>query len=347
MDFNKYYEKLPKKIKESEKILLYCIKLSKKLRKISRKKPIQPNNTMNFLFKHTNIETKGPFRQTQIIYTELLKFIDNICEKYDLDYFLGYGTLLGAYRHNGFIPWDDDCDIIMMREDYNKFLEILPQEINQYDYLKEEIAVTRLIGAKENYFKEFNTIYDESLGHFDFYDKTNDAHKLFLQIGFIKPLIKLDIFTYEYLKEEYVNYYNDYYLGHKLYFRKLLLKPDFSFEKEYNERYQKLGFTLHETKYIGEGLDGSDVDNFGAYETDIILPTKRITFENYSLKCPNKPQELLKIWYGETYMDIPSELDIHDYIPYSRTLFKSEDEMENKFNEIIENLREINNNFKK
>lgn len=348
MNLHKYYEKLPKKLKESEELLLLLIKMSKKFRKIgSNTPPAEENSMLNFLFKNTNIKTEGTIRLIQLLYIELLKFIDNVCEKYNLDYFLSYGTLLGAYRHEGFIPWDDDCDIIMMREDYNKFLEILPQEINKYEFLKKEIAITRLIGAKENYFKEFHTIYDESLGHYDFFNKTNNAHKLFLQIGFIKPLIKLDIFTYEYIKEDHVKYFNDNLFGHKLYFRKLLLKNNFDFDKEYNERCVKLGFTSQKTRFIGEGLDGSDVDNFDACKTDVIYPLKTMKFENYDFKCPNKPEELLKLWYGDTFMNIPSKIDIHNYSDHNLTLFNSEKEMNEKFNEIIEKLREINSNFEK
>ena len=52
-----------------------------------------------------------------------------ICEKYDLHWWADYGTLLGAYRHGGFVPWDDDIDVGMMRKDYDKFLEIAPQEL--------------------------------------------------------------------------------------------------------------------------------------------------------------------------------------------------------------------------
>ena len=64
---------------------------------------------------------------------EILIEIDRICEKYKLRYFIDYGNLLGAIRHKGFIPWDDDIDIMMMRKDYEIFAEVanaeLPKEL--------------------------------------------------------------------------------------------------------------------------------------------------------------------------------------------------------------------------
>lgn len=61
---------------------------------------------------------------------QLLKEIKNICEKHNLRYFLTAGTLIGAIRHKGFIPWDDDIDIVMPRKDYDSFLKIYKNEYN-------------------------------------------------------------------------------------------------------------------------------------------------------------------------------------------------------------------------
>lgn len=58
---------------------------------------------------------------------DIMKKIHKFCVENDIKYFMAYGTLIGAMRHNGFIPWDDDIDIWMKRIDYDKFLELFPK----------------------------------------------------------------------------------------------------------------------------------------------------------------------------------------------------------------------------
>lgn len=67
------------------------------------------------------------------IQLDMLKKFMEVCDKHGLKYFLTAGSMLGAVRHNGFIPWDDDIDIGMLRDDYNKLLEIADKEF-KYPY---------------------------------------------------------------------------------------------------------------------------------------------------------------------------------------------------------------------
>lgn len=74
------------------------------------------------------------FEENRKIQVEILLEFAAFCEKNNLQYFLAYGTLLGAVRHKGFIPWDDDIDVSMPRPDYDKFIKLYKEQMTDSRY---------------------------------------------------------------------------------------------------------------------------------------------------------------------------------------------------------------------
>ena len=82
-----------------------------------KKNETDRDHHMEHVYQISNLELK----QLQRIELEMLVELDRICRKHHIEYSLDGGTLLGAVRHSGFIPWDNDADVIMLRKEYQKF----------------------------------------------------------------------------------------------------------------------------------------------------------------------------------------------------------------------------------
>ena len=112
-------------------------------------------------------------RDTQNLMLPVLVFIDKICREHNLRYSLAYGTLIGAIRHKGFIPWDDDIDILMPRPDYEKLQNIIKNmNSDEFGIMDsndlDSFYVTRMakIFNKKTYLKEFPHKYILEYGAF-------------------------------------------------------------------------------------------------------------------------------------------------------------------------------------
>ena len=126
----------------------------------------------------------GMMKRVWAAQLEVLSEIDKVCRKHNIKWFADCGTLLGAVRHGGYIPWDDDMDICMLRDDYERFLKVAQDE------LPEEYIVFNC------HFEEFFDLYISRVtnGHGLNFDKDflNKYHECYLPIG-------IDVFPLDYL----------------------------------------------------------------------------------------------------------------------------------------------------
>lgn len=116
---------------------------------------------------------------------EVLLVVDEVCRRNDLQYFAYAGTLLGAVRHQGFIPWDDDIDICLKRDEYDRLIRLLPQELPQGFVVAGMYAADERLQNAANV-PQLRVIADETLWNF------NDYMKRFH--GFPYQRVGIDIF---------------------------------------------------------------------------------------------------------------------------------------------------------
>lgn len=117
----------------------------------------------------------------------LLQEVARICEKYNLSYFVYGGTLLGTIRHKGFIPWDDDMDIAMLRKDYEIFMEKAKEELNTSNY---HLQVSEQFGEVYEGFARLRDNNSTAIIRKD--SKRNCNHGIFIDIFPLDNLVEDD-----------------------------------------------------------------------------------------------------------------------------------------------------------
>ncbi len=261
--------------------------------------------------------TNSKLRKVQLTELKILEKVDEICKNNNINYFLIGGTLLGAVRHKGFIPWDDDIDIGMLREDYEKFINVcLKNGALGKDYY------LHCNESDDNYFipfikvKKNNTTFNEKS-----LENINTHKGIFLDIFPYDNVPKPRSFC-EKLQAIIVRSTSDaIYLKYKVYklrtMRRKIFVVVFSLFsvrqlKKINKFFSCI-YNKKNTDYI-ISLAGSS-----GYEDEILLkrkvfPLKKIEFENKMFYAMNDNVYYLSKLYGN-YMKLPPKNERRTHMP--------------------------------
>ncbi len=253
----------------------------------------------------------GPLKWLQELNLEFLRLIDAICVAHDLPYWLDCGTLLGAVRHGGFIPWDDDIDLAMQRADYWRFLPVLENELNRLGLDDCTTFSRHRQNAKE--------------------PRVDSGH---LQIGVRTPgyiAAMLDVFPYDFVTAEgAARLERTPFRAAVLGYRQAQIEDgSFPFAELRGraatrgsevsrtelamlaEHSAPLGIVLEgETEFLAPGLDSNWY--YRAVPVDQVLPLSQVRFSGAEYPAPAHVRKYLVGEYGESYLDLPGIVAVHD-----------------------------------
>ena len=248
---------------------------------------------------------ENELRSCQLKQLEILKIFDRICRKHNLRYWIDGGTLLGAVRHKGFIPWDDDLDVAMPSEDYKKLDQIIQSELPDHLFWQTpKTDPTMPYGCTK--IRDLNSFYVEFRDDF-----TLPYHKgvfidIFEMIDYPSLPNKWTRFLLKRISRSFAILRNKRYLN----FHSILEIPYFCCI------YCALKPIWNILNLVSkkENLSYLPLVNSGGwvYPVKSIFPLTTIKFENIEFPAPCNPDSVLKILYGD-YMTLPpvEERQIH------------------------------------
>lgn len=255
------------------------------------------NQTREKLRKQYNPEGSD-LRTLQMRMLEILKCVDAICQKHNIPYWLSSGTVLGAVRHGGFIPWDDDVDIELLREDYLKLLEILPQELpsnyvlhtretdSEYVYLFAKVRDTHSYIEEKNVFnKDF--LYKGAFIDIFPLESTSRGLRKIADVCYNRMCFSI-------VRKSKVNrlFKVNYWLLTNIMF------PFFRLISPLNDKG-----IVHHTYGVGWLNNERRLSE--------IFPLGKVFFEGYEFNAPKNCDAYLKRLYGDNYMKIPDNAEFH------------------------------------
>lgn len=292
------------------------------------------NSLFNNIYLDYEFKPKKLMNNVQTLCSELLLFVDNICKKHEIDWWLDYGNLLGAVRHDYFIPWDDDMDIGMMRKDYHKFIEVLYDEIKNHE-------MNDCINVYYRYRKANNKVIN-SFVQFFVMDKKRK-----------KVMAGLDVFPYDFMKDQdlsglgpqynksQTNFYNNLTRGSK----RSAVYMGLDYDDVIGKLYSELGLTYEKQKFIIPGVEGSfsygkNLYELAVFETDEIFPLDEVQFGNHTFPSPKNYDYYLTQIYGD-YMKIPKSVRSHSRV----NNFRNIEGIDETFEYYIDRFKTVNNDF--
>ena len=235
--------------------------------------------------------TKGKLRKLQLECNSLLQSFIKLCNKHNLSYWLDGGTLLGAYRHKGFIPWDDDIDLCMLRTEYKKMIPIAKEYFKNSDFIVRERA-ERCNNFQLRIINKYNENIAIDIFPVDFYYKKIET--IDEKIEVCKKIKKA--------KKIFDKKYNQKYMNYKtvksaqediIKIQNKIILNSYSINESKPTLFFGIDFLYNPKKYL-------------VMDYDLIFPLTKILFEGNEYLAPNMICKYLENLYGD-YMSFPKE----------------------------------------